>query len=77
MNCWEYKKCGREAGGAREKEMGLCPAFPDHGTQCARVSGTYCDGEVQGSFALKLANCMKCDYYKSEHYDKTYGGAYS
>jgi hypothetical protein len=30
-------------------------------------------GEVQGTFALKLGNCQKCDFYKSVHYDQTYG----
>ena len=39
----------------------------------ARVAGTLCGGKVQGTFALKLGNCQKCDFYKSEHYDMTYG----
>jgi hypothetical protein len=26
LNCWELKKCGREAGGAKSNEMGICPA---------------------------------------------------
>lgn len=73
MNCWEYKKCGREEKGSNENELGICPAFPDHGRHCARVAGTFCDGMVQGNFALKLANCLNCDFYKSEHYDKSYG----
>jgi hypothetical protein len=29
-------------------------------------------GEVQGTFALKLGNCQKCEFYTSGHYDKTY-----
>jgi hypothetical protein len=73
MTCWEFKKCEREKGGAKEKEFGICPAYPDHGTHCARVAGTLCEDQVQGQFAAKLANCMNCDFYKSEHYDKTYG----
>lgn len=73
MNCWEFEKCGREKGGAKEKEFGVCPAYPDHGRHCARVEGTLCKDQVQGQFAEKLADCMKCDFYKSEHYDKTYG----
>ena len=70
MNCWEFKKCGREEGGANVAEFGVCPAYPKNGNCCARVAGTYCGGEVQGEFATKLANCMDCDYYSSEHYDK-------
>ena len=24
-NCWEFKKCGREAGGEMSNELGVCP----------------------------------------------------
>lgn len=70
MNCWEFKKCGREANGLKARELGICPAYPDNGKCCARISGTLCGGEIQGSFALKLANCMKCDFYQSADYGK-------
>jgi hypothetical protein len=73
MNCWEFKKCGREKGGAKAAELGVCPAYPNDGKHCARLAGTLCGGVVQGCFAQKLANCMDCDFYKSAHYDKTYG----
>ena len=69
MNCWEFKKCGRERGGARAVELGVCPAFPIDGHNCARVAGTLCGGKVQGIFAMKLASCMDCDFYNSKHYD--------
>ncbi len=75
MNCWEFKKCGRERGGLKEKELGICPAYPDQGNQCARVAGTFCGGKVQGSFACKLESCLKCDFYKSENYNKNYAPA--
>ena len=26
MNCWEFKKCGRQAEGANQESKGLCPA---------------------------------------------------
>ena len=68
QDCWEFKRCGREKGGAKVNEMGVCPAWPDHGTDCAIVKGTYCGGEVQGDFASKIAHCSKCDYFKSEHH---------
>ncbi len=68
MNCWEFKRCGREAGGAKASELGVCPAYPDDGARCARKAGTLCGGTVQGSFAAKLATCIHCDFYKSEHY---------
>lgn len=72
MNCWEFKGCGREKGGNKAGARGICPAYPDHGKRCARIAGTLCGGTVQGSFAVKLVNCMQCDYYMSEHYDKSY-----
>ena len=73
MNCWEYKECGREKGGVNAQEKGICPAYPDHGKGCARIAGTLCGGKVQGEFVMKLLSCMKCDFYKSENYDKSYG----
>ena len=72
MNCWEFKKCGREKGGAKAAELGVCPAYPDKGNHCARIAGTFCGGIVQGTFAMKLANCMKCEFYQSSNYDRSY-----
>ncbi|MBK8010904.1 MAG: hypothetical protein IPK13_06110 [Deltaproteobacteria bacterium] len=75
QNCWQIKKCGREVGGAKVKELGVCPAATErrlagvHGGQnggraCWVMTGTLCGGKVQGSYAAKLANCMACDFYK-------------
>jgi len=25
LNCWEFKKCGREPGGEKASELGICP----------------------------------------------------
>ena len=62
----------KEAGGVNSKQLGVCQAYPNNGTQCARVAGTLCGGKVQGTFASKLANCMQCDFYKSTNYTKEY-----
>jgi hypothetical protein len=75
MNCWEFRKCGRERGGSKAAELGVCSAYPDFGKCCAHVSGTLCGGQVQGTYAEKLRNCMACDYYKSPHYDVVAGRA--
>lgn len=65
MNCWEVKKCGREAGGAEVADLGVCPAYAKNaGEGCWMVAGTFCGGEVQGSFAVKEENCMRCDFYQ-------------
>ncbi len=68
MNCWEFKNCGREAGGKKVNEFGICPVYPNHGKSCAAVAGTFCGGTVQGTFASKLSNCIKCDYFKSPYF---------
>lgn len=73
MNCWEFIKCGREANGAKVGELGVCPAYPDHGTKCAHTPGTLCHGKVSGSFATKLADCMECDFFKCPDYDARKG----
>ncbi|WP_438616458.1 two-CW domain-containing protein [Oceanidesulfovibrio indonesiensis] len=75
--CWEFKKCGREKGGAKESEMGVCPAWPNDGHNCASVSGTFCGGVVQEEQAKKIANCSKCDFFISPHYERkqTHSGA--
>lgn len=64
MNCWEAKKCGREAGGLKVVELGICPAYTQQaGEACWLVAGTFCGGTVQGTFAEKEKNCMNCDFY--------------
>jgi len=74
QNCWEHKQCGRERGGLRTSELGVCPAAEDKrlnrvhggtnaGRGCWMVAGTYCNGEVQGTFAQKMKRCMDCDFY--------------
>lgn len=84
LNCWEFKKCGREPQGARVQELGVCPAAQEavldgvhggvkSGRSCWIVAGTYCKGEVQGSFAQKYHNCSQCDFYKSVKAEEGFG----
>lgn len=63
--CWEYRKCGREEGGAMVSQLGTCPAYPDDGRNCWRAAGTMCEGEVQGTAAQKIGNCENCGWYKN------------
>lgn len=70
LPCWVFKKCGREKGGNKVHEMGVCPAWPDDGYSCATVTGTFCGGTVQETFATKIGSCAKCDYFKSGSYDR-------
>ncbi|MBI4511327.1 MAG: hypothetical protein HY698_16965 [Deltaproteobacteria bacterium] len=68
MNCWEAMKCGREAGGECANSQGVCPAYTHGaGEACWLIAGTYCAGEVQGTFAQKEGTCMLCPHYR--HFD--------
>jgi len=73
QNCWEFKTCGREPGGARVHEMGVCPASTAtkahgiHGGQnggrcCWALVGTLCGGIEQNSLVAKLHQCVGCDF---------------
>ena len=75
LNCWEYMKCGREPGGDKATELGICRVAGDKhsngansglngGRICFAVAGSFCLGEVQGIFAKKLASCRECEFYK-------------
>ena len=63
-------KCGREMAGAKAAELGVCPAYPNHGRICAHVTGTLCGGEVACDFASKIETCRNCDFFKSDNYDR-------
>lgn len=66
MNCWESLKCGREKGGKKVEELGVCPAYTlNAGQACWLVAGTFCQGQVQGTTAQKSSSCMSCKFYQS------------
>ncbi|HAJ57524.1 MAG TPA: hypothetical protein DCL35_07135 [Candidatus Omnitrophica bacterium] len=74
-NCWEIMLCGREPGGAHVGELGLCPAAKPFsyydgknegksgGRYCWRIAGTLCGGKTQGTYADKIKDCKKCEFY--------------
>lgn len=72
-NCWESMKCGREPGGRRSGELGVCPAASEKkfdgvnrgsasGRFCWTVAVTLCGGEVQGTYAKKFNSYMQCPF---------------
>ena len=87
MNCWEFKKCGRQPGGLKEKELGTCPAAvagdfhgahegQNAGRACWAVAGSLCGGKIQGTYAQKLLNCWRCEFMnlvKREEEPSQYG----
>lgn len=75
LNCWELMKCGRELGGERSLELGVCPAATqvmmdgihngsNGGRACWVISGTMCDDCIQGTFAEKYDDCGQCEFYE-------------
>jgi hypothetical protein len=75
QNCWEYKRCGRQTGGERVAQLGVCPAAVttqvdglnsgcNGGRACWAISGTLCGGSVQGTFAMKMSNCVQCEFFQ-------------
>ncbi len=75
QNCWEFKKCGREPNGSAVAESGICKATThalsdrvnsgeNGGRVCWAISETYCPEKVEGSFAVDLLSCSKCDFFK-------------
>lgn len=74
LNCWEFKKCGRQPEGTHVSDLGVCPAATlskldgvhggtNGGRACWVIAGTLCGGLVQGTYAKKSANCRQCDFY--------------
>lgn len=77
INCWDYKKCGRQPGGHKVNERGICPASTEsrldgihHGKNggrcCWAILATNCSGSQNAEtlYTQKLKECMNCDFYK-------------
>ncbi len=65
-DCWDIMCCPREVRAS-------CPAYPDHGSECWKVTGTMC---AQGKFnkknlSEKILYCRnECEFYKEFIRDK-------
>jgi len=73
LNCWEFKKCGRQPGGPKVADLGVCPAAvftgfdgvhggKNGGRGCWAIVGSLCGGKIQGTYAQKLLNCWRCEF---------------
>jgi len=73
MNCWEVKKCGRQSGGDKVSELGLCQSALsgkydginnglNRGRFCWAVTGNACQAEVADSFTKHL-KCLGCGFF--------------
>lgn len=73
-NCWESLRCGRQPGGERVDEEGICPAAVEKesdglnsgtngGRICWAISGTFCGRQANGSEAVRLISCLSCNFF--------------
>jgi hypothetical protein len=86
-NCWEHKNCGRQPGGHKADELGVCPVTTyqaldgahegkNAGRACWAIAGSLCGGKIQGTYAQKFNNCWRCDFMnavKKEEEPTTFG----
>ena len=81
MNCWEHKNCERYPGGRRAEELGVCPVTThddlhgahggkNAGRACWVIGGSLCGGQIQGTYAQKLTNCWRCDFFNAVKKDE-------
>ncbi len=74
INCWEFKKCGREPGGTNVLLYGVCPVAVEYradgihhgkngGRCCWVINASHCKGKKAGCFTGKLTECRTCDFY--------------
>ncbi len=74
-NCWEHFECKREPGGSNTEELGVCPVtIPGKynginkglyaGRFCWAITGTYRTGGPICTYALKLLDCLNCEFMK-------------
>jgi len=58
VNCWEYKNCPEEV-------FSICPAYPNSGSVCYRITGVKClEGNAEcASVDEQVAYCGRCNFY--------------
>ncbi len=75
INCWEFMKCGRELGGEKTEELGVCPAATspyadglnggiNGGRICWAIVGIYSCHIGKASLSQKKVLCSDCAFYK-------------
>ena len=75
LNCWEFKKCGREPNGVNADRLGVCPAAINEdvdGLHNGKNGGRCCwvfkasEARQEGldCYTGELIECRTCDFYK-------------
>ena len=79
MNCWEFTHCGRQPGGEKSGELGICNVSVEqltHGVNNGINGGRACwavkrkfnaNADVQCSCDRdqQLDNCLQCEFYST------------
>lgn len=70
LNCWEFNQCGREPGGSKTNELGVCPSsihYFYNDVNHGKNAGRFC-WSVNGCYATKDKNnltfCLNCNFFK-------------
>jgi hypothetical protein len=74
INCWEFKKCGRELGGEHASVDGVCPAAIESrangihqgkngGRCCWVITDSYCKINEEGDVSGQFVQCRNCEFY--------------
>ena len=67
--CWQYLRCGIERDPSRR-----CPAYPYFGRSCWAIAGTLCERRITGTYAEKIQDCVKCNFYQECNHDNDQPG---
>jgi hypothetical protein len=72
LNCWDFRKCGRETGGIREPKSGVCAAATEEkfdrinrgrngGRVCWLIRQMLSERKHKG---VGMMNCCRCDFFR-------------
>jgi hypothetical protein len=66
--CWEIMDCGRQSGGSKVGELGVCNgSIEGLGYFCWAIAGTLCGEGAQCARAQRIGDCLKCEVYVLRH----------
>ena len=61
LNCWEFMKCGRQPGGEKVDELGVCPASIEprtDGTNSGKMGGRVLGDHLEDGFVLRRKSTL-------------------
>ena len=73
LNCWEFKKCGREPNGRNVSVSGVCAVATEvsvDGIHDGKNGGRCCWAVISvshdnlGGGSCRILECLKCEFYK-------------